>query len=140
MMNLSTMAVVAVLGSTGLAGTTGCTREAKTNTVLGEEKVPQGYMTTTVEQLVNEDWWKGQKVFFEGSISKIGCAGCGGVIIADKTWRISTEPANPSKFTIPVKTGAPLRIWGVLSVTDDGFREVKAYRVEFLERSGEKKS
>lgn len=140
MMRLSTMAMVAVLGLGGLLGASGCTTEVKANTVLGEQKVPEGYTPTTVEKLVNEDRWKGQKVFFEGSISKIGCAGCGGVIIADKTWRISTEPANPSKFTIPVKTGAPLRVWGVLSVTGDGFREVKAHRVEFVEPSGGKKS
>lgn len=135
-----TIAVVTLLGFAGLFGAAGCTSDAKANTVLGEPTMPQGYAAATVQQLAEEDRWKDQKVAFDGSISKVGCEGCGGVIIADKTWRISCEPADPGKFKIPVRTGAPLRVWGVLHVTDDGFREVKAHRVEILEGSAGKTS
>ena len=99
---------------------------------LGAAKPAEGYAQSTVQQLAQEEKWKDQKVQFEGTIAKVGCIGCGGVIVADKTWRISAEPEDPSKFRIPARPGTRLRIWGVLRVSD-GFREVKAHRVEFLE-------
>ena len=119
-------------GALGIIAVAGCGSPAMANQMLGPTEPPAGYSSTTVQQLVQEDRWHDQKVVFEGAISKIGCVGCGGVIVADKTWRISAEPEDPSRFRIPVRAGAPLKIWGVLRVTEDGFREVKAHRVEFL--------
>lgn len=141
MKHLSTTAALAALVLGGLLGPAACTSEAKANTVLGEQKVPEGYTTATVQQLVEEDRWRDQKVVFDGAISKLGCTGCGGVIVADKTWRLSTEPADPGKFRIPVRAGGRLRVWGVLRITGDGFREVKAHRVELLNgASGKEKT
>lgn len=119
--------------------TVGCARsgEAEAGPVLGPAKAPEGYTTTTVQELAKDDSWKGKPVMFEGTINKVGCGDCGGVVLADKTWRISCEPADPSKFKIPVKRGAVVRVWGKLSIDGEGFREVKADRVEFL---SEKKS
>jgi len=116
-----------------VAGAAACDAAALANQVLGPADPPPGYATTTVQQLVQEDRWQDQKVLFEGAVSRIGCVGCGGVIIADKTWRISAEPERPSEFRIPARPGARLRVWGVLRITE-GFREVKAHRVEFLDK------
>ena len=119
--------------------TVGCasTDEAQAGPVLGAPKAPEGYATTTLAELAQNDSWKGKPVTFDGTINKVGCQGCGGVILAEKTWRLSCEPGDPSKFKIPVKTGALVRVWGKLTIGEDGFREVKADRVEFL---SEKKS
>ncbi len=130
--------LVVTLLTVALAAVSGCATRAEANEVLGVEKAPEGYVKANVQDLAEGDKWKDQKVLFEGTIAKLGCAGCGGVIIADKTWRISAEPEDPSKFRIPVRTGARLRIWGVLSVSSDGFREVKAQRVEFLDAQKDK--
>lgn len=116
-----------------------CNGHALASQVLGPAEIPEGYQRTRVQDLVEDDkQWRDRDIYFEGAISKIGCGGCGGVIVADKTWRLSVEPADPSQFRIPVKTGARLKIWGVMRVTEDGFREVKAHRVEILDE--EKKS
>lgn len=116
--------------------TTGCQgADAQAGEVLGPHTPPEGYAATTVQQLAEDDRLKDQNVLFTGTVNKVGCAGCGGVIVADKTWRISCEPADPSKFKIPVRIGKAIKVWGVLRVTDDGFREVKAERVEFIDRA-----
>jgi hypothetical protein len=90
-----------------------------------------GYAATTLPDLVKTDQFKDKKVQFEAVVSKVGCVGCGGVTMVDKTWRISVCPEEPSKLTIPTTAGTRVRIWGVLSIVDD-FREVKAHRVEKL--------
>lgn len=125
---LATAAVVV-----GMAlGSASCRSKPTGGQVLGLAAPPEGYAPVTVQELVEGNRWQDQRVLFEGTISAVGCVGCGGVIIADRTWRVSTEPEDPSQFKIPVRPGARLRVWGVLRVADNGFREVKAHRVEFL--------
>lgn len=118
--------------------TVGCasTDEAHAGPVLGPAKAPEGYAAATLPDLAQNDSLEGKLVMFEGRINKVGCQGCGGVILAEKTWRLACEPGDPSKFKIPVKTGALVRVWGKLMIGEDGYREVKADRVEFL--SGKK--
>lgn len=128
-MRLSNLILCATLAG-GIGATTGCDADARAADVLGPQAVPQGYAAATVQQLVEQDNWKDQQVLFTGTINKVGCASCGGVIVADKTWRISCEPADPKKFKIPARPGSTIRVWGVLKVDEDGFRQVKAQRVE----------
>lgn len=90
-----------------------------------------GYAAATLPDLVKTDQFKDKKVQFEAVVSKVGCVGCGGVTMVDKTWRISVCPEEPSKLKIPTTAGTRVRIWGVLTIVDD-FREVKAHRVEKL--------
>ena len=90
-----------------------------------------GYAATTLPDLVKTEQFKDMKVQFDAVVSKVGCVGCGGVTMVDKTWRISVCPEEPSKLKIPTTAGARVRIWGVLTIVDD-FREVKAHRVEKL--------
>lgn len=90
-----------------------------------------GYASTTLPDLVKTEQFKDRKVRFDAVVSKVGCAGCGGVTMVDKTWRISVCPEEPSKLEIPRTAGTRVRIWGVLTIVDD-FREVKAHRVEKL--------
>lgn len=130
----SLFAVVLAVGT--VSATSGCqATDAQAGEVLGPQVPPEGFVDATIEDLAEDDRWKDQKVLFTGTINKVGCEGCGGVIIADKTWRISCEPADPGKFKIPVRTGKTVKVWGVLRVTDDGFREVKAERVEFIDKA-----
>ncbi|MDX2093035.1 MAG: hypothetical protein SFX73_34650 [Kofleriaceae bacterium] len=131
--------VVLTLALGGLGGL-GCGSRARANEVLGLPTPPAGYASTTVEELVRDEGLGGQRVFFEGAIAKFGCLGCGGVIAADKTWRISIEPEDPSQFRIPVRSGVRIRVWGVLQIGNRGFREVKARRVEFPASTEEEKS
>ena len=114
----------------GFAASVGCYGDASAAEVLGPQAAPEGYTAATIQQLVEQDKWRDQHVVFAGTINKVGCASCGGVIVADKTWRISCEPADPKKFKIPARPGSTIRVWGVLKVDEDGFREVKAQRVE----------
>lgn len=112
-----------------LAGVAGSPSRAEAKEVLGPPAAPEGYASASVQDLVKQDRLKDQKVLFEAAVSKVGCVGCGGVIVSDKTWRISVCPENPAQFKIPTRAGTRLKIWGVLSVVND-FREVKAQRVE----------
>jgi hypothetical protein len=89
------------------------------------------YAATTLPDLVKTEQFKDKKVQFDAVVSKVGCVGCGGVTMVDKTWRISVCPEEPSKLKIPTTAGTRVRIWGVLTIVDD-FREVKAHRVEKL--------
>ena len=120
---------MAVLLSGVLVGATGSPSRAEAKEILGSAAAPEGYASASIQDLVKQDRLKDQKVLFEAVVSKVGCVGCGGVIVADKTWRISVCPDDSSKFKIPTRAGTRLRIWGVLSVVN-GFREVKAQRLE----------
>ena len=126
--------VLALALGVAAAGCASSEADAQAGPVLGPAKAPDSYATTTLSELAQNDNWKGKPAIFDGTISKVGCQGCGGVILAEKTWRLSCEPSDPSKFKIPVKTGALVRVWGKLTVGEDGFREVKADRVEFLSK------
>lgn len=132
MIQVSKFCALAMLLLGGFFGFVCCTSDKSTGT-LGADKPLEGYTTATVEQIVKDDRLGNQKVLFEGVVSQIGCADCGGVIIADKTWRISAEPEDPGKFQIPARAGTRLRIWGILRITD-GFKEVKVHKVEFLKK------
>ncbi len=123
-----------------LVGAHGWRGRAFAGDALGLPAAPEGYASASVRELAREDRWRDQKVLFEGLVAKVGCVGCGGVILADRTWRISVEPEDSSKFRIPRRTGARLRVWGVLRVGQDGFREVKAHRVQFLPAGGQERS
>lgn len=130
-MHVAKRMAIAVLLSGAMAGAVGSTSRAEAKEVLGPAAAPDGYASASVQDLVKLDRLKDQKVLFEAAVSKVGCVGCGGVIVADKTWRISVCPEDPGKFKIPTRAGARLKIWGVLTVVN-GFREVKAQRVEIL--------
>lgn len=131
-MNAMKQYVVAALACVALVGAAAL--PSISEAAQGGSSAPapaDGYTATKLVDLVKTDQFKDQKVQFEAVVSKVGCVGCGGVTMVDKTWRISVCPEEPSKTTIPTTAGTRLRIWGVLTVVDD-FREVKAHRVEKL--------
>lgn len=129
--------VSALFGLVVLAA--GCTSRTEASEALGSIQASDSYSSTTLQEVAQLDKWRGKKIVFEGVVGKVGCADCGGVVVVDKTWRIGVEPEDPSKFHIPVRAGAPVKVWGVLEISG-GFRQVRAQRVEFLDRKAEKRS
>lgn len=121
---VATLALVAVVAS-------GCTSRPEASQGLGSVESPESYSPAIVQEVAQTDKWRGKKIVFEGVVGKVGCADCGGVVVTDKTWRIGVEPDDPSKFHIPARAGAPVKIWGVLEISGE-FRQVRAHRVEFL--------
>lgn len=117
----------------------GCTSRTEASEALGSVQSPESYSPATVQEVAQLDKWRGKKIVFEGVVGKVGCADCGGVVVTDKTWRIGVEPDDPSKFHIPTRAGARLKVWGVLEISGE-FRQVRAARVEFLDRVAEKRS
>lgn len=113
---------------------------AEAGEALGTVQATESYSPATVQEVAQLDKWRDKKVVFEGTVGKGGCADCGGVVVTDKTWRIGVEPEDPSKFRIPTRPGARLKVWGILGISGNGFREVKAQRVEFVERVADKRS
>lgn len=93
--------------------------------------VSEGYTATKIQDLVQTDRFKDQKVLLEAAVAKVGCVSCGGVTMVDKTWRISVCPDVPGQLTIPTTPGTRVRIRGVLTIVA-GFREVRAHQVETL--------
>lgn len=131
MRRMKQRAIAMLLGGASLLAVSACSSRANTKEEATKVAPMEGYASTTIQDLVQTDRFKDQKVLFEAAVAKIGCVGCGGVTMADKTWRISVCPENPGQLTIPTTAGTRVRVWGVLSVVDD-FREVKARRVEVL--------
>ena len=131
MMLVTKRLAVAALLSGALVGVSAWCSRADAKEALGSAAVTGGYAATTIQDLVKMDRLKDQKVLFEAVVSKVGCQACGGVIVADKTWRISVCPEDPAQLKIPTRAGTRLRIWGTLTIVND-FREVKAERVERL--------
>jgi hypothetical protein len=123
--------MLTLLSGALLIGVAACSSKAQERQAAAATAPMQGYASTAIQDLVQTDRFKDQKVLFEAAVAKVGCVGCGGVTMADKTWRISVCPENPAQLTIPTTAGTRVRIWGVLSIVDD-FREVKAQRVEPL--------
>lgn len=117
----------------------GCTSRTEASEALGSVQSSDSYSPATVQEVAQLDKWRGKKVVFEGTVGKGGCTDCGGVVVSDKTWRIGVEPEDPSKFRIPARAGARLKVWGVLEISGE-FRQVRAERVEFLDRGPEKRS
>ncbi len=128
----------AILVSTAIIAF-GCTSRTEASDALGSVQSPESYSSATVQEVAQLDKWRGKRIVFEGVVGKAGCADCGGVVVTDKTWRIGVEPEDPSKFHIPVRAGARLKVWGVLEISGE-FRQVRAARVEFLDRGVEKRS
>ena len=124
---IGTVACVALVGATAFTSRA----VAAQGTEPGATASADGYAATTLPDLVKTEQFKDRQVQFEAVVSKVGCVGCGGVTMVDKTWRISVCPEEPSKLKIPTTAGTRVRIWGVLTIVDD-FREVKAHRVEKL--------
>ena len=122
--------VILVFGAL-LMGVAACSPKAEAKQTAAAAAPLDGYASTTIQDLVQTDRFKDQKVLFEAAVAKVGCVGCGGVTMADKTWRISICPEDPGRLTIPTTAGTRVRIWGVLSIVND-IREVKAQRVETL--------
>ena len=120
--------------------TIGYTARAAAGEVLGAVQSTDSYSPASVQEVAQLDKWRDKKVVFEGTVGKGGCTDCGGVVVSDKTWRIGVEPEDSSKFRIPPRAGARLKVWGTLGISGNGFREVKAHRVEFLDRAAEKRS
>lgn len=100
---------------------------------LGEAP-PSGIATVTMAELLQKpEAFRDRPVLVEGRIGSLGCADCGGVLLTDKTWRLSVEPEDPKAFRIPVEQGARLRAWGRLHVESESgktFVELKAKGVE----------
>lgn len=113
--------IAAVFGATALAGfwVVGCQRSAEPER-LGEPLDPQARAVSVSDVLGNPERYKGQVVVLEGRIGAVGCLDCGGVIVTDKTWRLPVEPVNSQEFRIPVKQGAPIKIWGIVHVENLG--------------------
>ena len=128
----------AVLVSTAIIAS-GCTSRTEASEALGSVQSPESYAPATIQDLAQLDKWRDKKIVFEGVVGQVGCADCGGVVVTDKTWRIGVEPEDPGKFKIPARAGARLKTWGVLEISGE-FRQVRAQRVEFLERGPEKRS
>lgn len=126
---LASMAIVAF----------GCTSRTTASEALGSVQSPESYSPATVQEVAQLDTWRDRKIVFDGIVGKGGCADCGGVVVTDRTWRIGVEPADPSRFRIPARAGARLKIWGVLEISGD-FRQVRAEQVEFLDRGPENRS
>lgn len=120
-------ACAAVAGASAFASRA----QAAQGAVSSEPASADGYAPTTLPDLVKTEQFKDRKVRFDAVVSKVGCVGCGGVTMVDKTWRISVCPEEPGRLKIPTTAGTRVRIWGVLTIVDD-FREVKAHRVEKL--------
>jgi hypothetical protein len=131
MRSTNRQAMVTLLSGALLMGGAACSSRAETKEAAAATAPMEGYASITIQDLVQTDRFRGQKVLFEAAVSKIGCVSCGGVTVVDKTWRISVCPENPGRLTIPTTAGTRVRIWGVLSIVDD-FREVKAQQVEIL--------
>ena len=129
---------VAVLVSTAIVAF-GCTSRTTASEALGSVQSPESYSPATVREVAELDTWRDRKIVFDGIVGKGGCADCGGVVVTDRTWRIGVEPVDPSKFRIPARAGARLKVWGVLEISGE-FRQVRAERVEFLDRRPEKRS
>ena len=127
---VATLALIAVVAS-GCTSRTEAASRKEASQGLGSIESAESYSPATVQELAQIDKWRGKKIVFEGVVGKVGCADCGGVVVTDKTWRIGVEPDDPSKFHIPARAGAPVKIWGVLEISGE-FRQVRAHRVEFL--------
>lgn len=125
------LVAVMLLSGASFLGAAACSSRAEVDDTGLKAAPLEGYTSTTVQDLVQTDRFKDKRVHFEAAVAKVGCVGCGGVTMADKTWRISVCPENPGELKIPPTAGTRVRIWGVLSVVDD-LREVKAQRVEAL--------
>jgi len=93
--------------------------------VFGEPVAPQAIVARIQDIVQNQQAYRDKIVVAEGRIGAVGCLDCGGVIVTDKTWRLPVEPEDPSKFRIPVKRGAPIKVWGVVHVegAEEGSRE-----------------
>lgn len=114
-----------------LAGLVACHRGQST---LGQPMDRTAQTVKLAELMEHPNAYQGKLVRVEGRIGKGGCVDCGGVLLADKTWRLSVEPEDPKAFTIPTRTGARLVAWGVVSVEPQKegapFVELKARGVE----------
>lgn len=96
---------------------TGCKKEEKH---LGAP-APAGVESATVQGLAQDAAkYAGKTVAVEGLISG-GCSDGDGVVLSDKTWRVEVKTSPGSSFQIPVRKGARLRAWGVVSLeTEEG--------------------
>lgn len=105
---------------------------------LGEPAGPQARSARIGDIVQNPRAYRDQVVVVEGRIGAVGCVDCGGVIVTDKTWRLPVEPEDPSKFRIPVKQGAAIKVWGVVHV--EGAEEEKAEANEGSNEAAEAES
>lgn len=100
---------------------------------LGAPRPAQITATTLEDLLQHPDAFKDKVVAIEGRIGAIGCTDCGGVLVSDKTWRLSVEPEDPKAFSIPAQAGARIQAWGRVQVEQEkggSFIELKARGVE----------
>lgn len=109
-----TLALAVGLGAAWLVVST--SRGSRGGDVLGKPIDPQAKAVKMGDILENSRAYRDKLVLVEGRIGAVGCGDCGGVIVTDKTWRLPVEPENPSEFRIPVKKGAPIKVWGVVRV------------------------
>lgn len=100
---------------------------------LGDPRPPQLAVTKLEDLLQRPEAFKDKEVAIEGRIGSVGCVDCGGVLVTDRTWRLSVEPENPKAFSIPAKAGARIQAWGLVQVEQEkggATVELKARGVE----------
>lgn len=110
-------AVIAALG------TSGCNKESK---LLGEP-APSDAVRATVQSIAEDAAkYSGKTIVVEGRISG-GCSDGDGVVLSDKTWRIEVKAPSTAGFQIPVRPGARMRAWGIISVEKEESKHSEAH-------------
>lgn len=98
---------------------TGCKKEEKH---LGAP-TPAGVEKATIQGLAQgATKFAGKTVAVEGLISG-GCSDGDGVVLSDKTWRVEVKTSPSAGFQIPVRAGARLHAWGVVSIEEEHHEE-----------------
>lgn len=112
--------ILAVLALAGLAVFWIGNRGNKGAEVLGKPVDSEAKAVELSDIVQNPAAYRDEIIVTEGRIGALGCVDCGGVIVTDKTWRLSVEPENPQEFRIPLKPGARIKVWGVVHVEGGG--------------------